>query len=67
MPTTEAIANLKRAEERMRTASEELRAFVEKPDRTFSSEERAKNRRLLDDVHRTIEEYWGAFEQAAKS
>ena len=67
MPTEEALENLRSAEERMRAASEEHLAFIERPDRQFSPEERAENKRLLDNVNRTIAEYWEAFERAAKS
>ncbi len=67
MPTEEALENLRSAEERMRAASEEHLAFIERSDRQFSPETTAENRRLLDNVNRTIAEYWEAFESAAKS
>jgi hypothetical protein len=67
MPTREALENLKGAEERMEAAREEHLAFIERPDRQFSTERRAENRRLLDNVNRTIAEYWEAFERAAKT
>jgi hypothetical protein len=67
MPTPEALENLSSAEKRMRAASEEHLAFIERPDRQYSPEERAENRHLLDNVQRTIAEYWEAFERAAKS
>ena len=67
MPTPEALENLKIAEKRMRDANEEHLAFIELPDRKYSPEEAAQNRRLLDNVQRTMAEYWDAFERAAKS
>jgi hypothetical protein len=67
MPTREALENLKSADERMKAAGEELGAFIEQPDRKFSPEGRAENRRLLDNVNRTIAEYWAALERAANT
>jgi len=67
MPTPEALENLRRADERMKAAQQEHRTFIEWPDRQFSPEERAENRRLLDNVNRMIAEYIEAFERAAKS
>jgi hypothetical protein len=67
MPTREALEHLKSAEERMNVATEAHRAFLERPDRDYSPEERAENRRLLDNIQRTIDEYWEAFNRAARS
>jgi hypothetical protein len=67
MPTPEALENLRSAEERMRAATEEHLAFIERRDRQYTPEYRAENRRLLDNIQRTIGEYWETFERAAKS
>ncbi len=67
MPTPEAIENVKMAEEHMKAAHEEHLAFLERPDRQYSREEMAENRRLLDNVNRTIAQYWETFERAARS
>ena len=67
MPTPEALQRLRSAEERMKTANEELLAFVNRPDRQFSTEERAENKRLRDKVSRAMSEYWEAFDSAARS
>ncbi len=68
MPTPEALAALNRAAERMRQAQEELLAYIERPDReVFSPADRAEHQRLLDNVNRSIAEYWEAFNRAAQS
>jgi hypothetical protein len=68
MPTPEALEKLKNASERMAAANEEHLAFLEKsPDEQFSPKERLENRRLLDNLNRAMDEYWQAFDQAAKS
>jgi hypothetical protein len=67
MPTRETLENLKKAEERINAATEAHQEFIERPDRTFSPEERAVNRRLLDNMNHSIAEYWEAFELAARS
>jgi hypothetical protein len=67
MPTPETLENLKVAAQRMRAASEEHLAFIERPNRQFSPEEKKEDRRLLDNVNRTIAAYWKAFERARKS
>ena len=63
MPTPEALENLRRAEEGMKLA-QELLAYLDRPDRRFSAEEREENRRLLKKVSQSLEEYFQAFEQA---
>jgi hypothetical protein len=64
MPTPEALENLRRAEEGMKLAQQELLTYLERPDRRFSAEEREENRRLLKRVSQSLEEYFQAFEQA---
>ena len=64
MPTPEALENLRRAEEVMKLAQQELLAYLDRPDRRFSAEEREENRRLLKKVSQSLEEYFQAFEQA---
>jgi hypothetical protein len=51
----------------MRTAEARLRSFIERPDRQYSPEERAENKRLLDDLRLAMVEYSEAFEQAVRS
>jgi hypothetical protein len=58
---------LRSAEERMKTAEGRLRSFIERPDRQYSSEEKAENKRLLDDLRLAMVEYSEAFEQAVRS
>jgi hypothetical protein len=58
---------LRSAEERMKTAEGRLRSFIERPDRQYSSEERAENKRLLDNLRLAMVEYSEAFEQAVRS
>jgi hypothetical protein len=48
VPTRKALETLRSAEERMKTAKVKLRDFIERPDRQYSPEERAENKRLLD-------------------
>jgi hypothetical protein len=67
MPTAEALARLQQADQNMKAAQQAHLAFTERPGRTFSTEERAENRRLLDRIDQSIAEYWQAFEQAAQS
>jgi hypothetical protein len=64
MPTPEALENLRRAEEGMKLAQQELLTYLERPDRRFSAEEREENRRLLKRLSQSLEEYFQAFEQA---
>jgi hypothetical protein len=64
MPTPEALEKLRRAEEGMKLAQQELLTYLERPDRRFSAEEREENRRLLKRVSQSLEEYFQAFEQA---
>jgi len=64
MPTPEALENLRRAEEGMKLAQQELLTYLDRPDRRFSAEEREENRRLLKRVSQSLEEYFQAFEQA---
>ena len=44
-----------------------LRSFIERPDRQYSPEEKAENKRLLDDLRLAMVEYSEAFEQAIRS
>lgn len=67
MPTREALEDLRNAEERMKVAAAEHMAYIERPGRGYSPEERAENKRLLDSLERTMAEYWQAFERAVKS
>jgi hypothetical protein len=64
VPARRALEILGSAEERMKTAEGRLRAFIERPDRQYSPEERAENKRLLDDLRLARVEYSEAFEQA---
>ena len=66
MPTRRALETLRTAEERMRTAEGRLRSFIERPDRQYSPEERAENKRLLDDLRLAMVEYSEAFERAVR-
>jgi hypothetical protein len=54
-------------EERLKTVEEKLRSFIERPNRQYSPEERAKNKRLLDDLRLAMVEYSETFEQAVRS
>jgi hypothetical protein len=67
VPTRRSLEILKSAEERMKIAEERLRSFIERPDRQYSAEERAENKRLLDDLRLAMVEYSEAFEQAVRS
>jgi hypothetical protein len=51
----------------MKTVEGRLRSFIERPDRRYSPEERAENKRLLDDLRIAMVEYSEAFEQAVRS
>jgi hypothetical protein len=51
----------------MKTTEGRLRAFIERPDRQYSPEKRAENKRLLDDLRVAMVEYSEAFEQAVRS
>jgi hypothetical protein len=67
MPTRRALETVKGAEERMKNAEERLRSFIERPDRQYSSEEKAENGRLLDVLRIAMVEHSEAFEQAVRS
>jgi hypothetical protein len=67
VPTRRALETLRTAEERLKTAEDKLRSFIERPNRQYSPEERAKNKRLLDDLRLAMVEYSEAFEQAVRS
>jgi hypothetical protein len=67
VPTRKALETLRSAEERMKTVEGRLRSFIERPDRRYSPEERAENKRLLDDLRIAMVEYSEAFEQAVRS
>ena len=67
MPTRRALEILRSAEEHMKTVEGRLRSFIERPDRQYSPEERAENKRLLDDLRLAMVEYSEAFEQAVRS
>jgi hypothetical protein len=67
MPTRRALERLRTAEERMKAAEESSVRFIERSERQCSPEERAKNKRLLDDLRLTMVEYSEAFEQAVRS
>jgi hypothetical protein len=67
VPTRRALETLRNAEERLKTAEGRLRSFIERPDRQYSPEERAENKRLLDDLRLAMVEYSEAFEQAVRS
>jgi hypothetical protein len=60
MPTRGALEKLKGAEERMKNVEERLRSFIERPNRQYSSEEKAENKRLLDVLRLAMVEYSGA-------
>ena len=67
MPTRRGIDRLRSAEERMKTAEDKLRSFVERTERQYSPQERSENNRLLDDLRLAMVEYSEAFEQAVRS
>lgn len=67
MPTRRALERLRTAEERMKTAEDRLRSFIERSERQYSLEERAMNKRLLDDLRLAMVEYSEVFEQAVRS
>jgi hypothetical protein len=67
MLTRRVLEVLKDAEERMKNAQERLRSFIERPDRQYSSEEKAENKRLLDVLRVAMVEYSEAFDQAVRS
>ena len=67
MPTRKALESLKNAEQRMKTAEEKLGSFVERPNRQYSPDESAQNKRLLDDLRLAMVEYSEAFERAVRS
>jgi hypothetical protein len=50
---------LKGAEERLKNAEERLRSFIDRPDRQYSSEDKAENKRLLDVFRVAMVEYSG--------
>jgi hypothetical protein len=50
----------------MKTVEGRLRSFIERPDRRYSPEERAENKRLLDALRLAMVEYSEASEQAVK-
>jgi hypothetical protein len=57
VPTNADRENFKGLEERMTAAHQEHIAFLERPNRTNSPEERAENRQLLDGLKRAISDY----------
>ena len=65
--TRVALANLKSAEDRVSAAIKELHGFHERTGRQFSKDERAEGMRLLENLIRSTDEYWEAFERAATS
>jgi hypothetical protein len=67
MPTRKALESLKNAEQRMKIAEEKLRSFIERPNRLYSPDESAQNKRLLDDLRLAMVEYSEAFERAVRS
>jgi hypothetical protein len=67
MPARKALESLKSAEQRMKTAEEKLHSFVERPNRQYSPDESAQNKRLLDDLRIAMVEYSEAFERAVRS
>ena len=67
MATRKALETLRGAEEHMKTAEEKLRSFIERPNREYSPDENAKNKRLLDDLRLAMVEYSEAFERAVRS
>lgn len=67
MPTPETLERVKKAEERMTQVQQDLIAFIERPSRNYSQEEKTENKRLLDRIEKAIAEYWAAFERASHS
>ena len=67
MPTRKALETVRSAEAHMKAAEEKLRAFIERPNRQYSPDESATNKRLLDDLRLAMVEYSEAFERAVRS
>jgi len=67
VPARRTLESLRSAEEHMKTAEEKLRSFIERPNRQYSPDESAKNKRLLDDLRLAMVEYSEAFERAVRS
>jgi hypothetical protein len=67
MPTGRALETLRGAEERMKNGEEKLRSFIERPDRQYSAEEKAENKRLLHVFRVAMVEYSETFDQAVRS
>jgi len=67
VPTRKALETVRSAEAHMKAAEEKLRSFIERPNREYSPDESAKNKRLLDDLRLAMVEYSEAFERAVRS
>jgi hypothetical protein len=67
VPTRKALETVRSAEARMKAAEEKLRTFIERPNRQYSPDESATNKRLLDDLRLAMVEYSEAFERAVRS
>ena len=67
MATRKALAVLRSAEERLKTAEEKLHSFIDRPNRQYSPDESATNKRLLDGLRLAMVEYSEAFERAVRS
>ena len=66
MPSKQAIRRMRLARERMDQANSEHLAFTYRLGRSYSSEERAENTRLLRTLSLSIADYFEAIEQAAE-
>lgn len=63
-PSRQAVERVQAACDRMKQAHNDHLAFIERPDRTFSLDERTENERLLTALRQSIQEYWDAFDAA---
>ena len=66
MPTAEDLESLRKAEEQMNAAEQELRMFIQRPDR-FSPEGMAQHKQLVDSLTQRIAEYLEAFDLACQT
>jgi hypothetical protein len=66
MPTPEALALLRKAQQEMYLVQERHRAFIETPDRGFSTGERIQMAMLMNELIDAINDYWRAFEEAGE-
>lgn len=66
MASLEAVEKVNRARQRMLIAEQELRAFLENPNRQYTDEEVEQRKRLANELRQSMDQYLESLLEASQ-